>query len=177
MEVSTHEGTAVIRSIEDFTTLWKQESAETQKVLDAITDASLSQPVTNDHRTLGRVAWHITGTVKEMMERTGLHVEGPEEHASVPSLAKAIAQTYAKSSQSLLDEVRKHWTDATLAQKDEMYGEQWTRATTLQVLVLHQVHHRGQATVLMRQAGLKVPGIYGPAKEDWAKWQMEPPAI
>jgi uncharacterized damage-inducible protein DinB len=174
---STREEPAVIRSIEDFTALWKQESAETLKVLDAITDASLSQPVTSDHRTLGRIAWHITGTLKEMMDRTGLHVEGPGEHAGVPSSAKVIAQTYAQSSQSLLDEIGKHWTDASLAQKDEMYGEQWTRATTLQVLVLHQVHHRGQATVLMRQAGLRVPGVYGPAKEDWAQWKMQPPAI
>ena len=117
----------MIRSIEDFTTLWKHESAETQRVLDTITDASLSQPVTNDHRTLGRVAWHITGTAKEMMDRTGLHVAGPDEHAPVPSSAKAIAQAYAKSSKSLLDEIAKHWTDATLAQKDEMYGEQWAR--------------------------------------------------
>lgn len=167
----------MIHSIEDFTTLWKQESAETQKVLDAITDGSLAQPVTNDHRTLGRIAWHITGTVREMMERTGLHVEGPDEHAPVPASARVIAQTYAKSAKSLLEQVAKQWTDASLTVKDEMYGEQWARGTTLQVLILHQVHHRGQATVLMRQAGLRVPGVYGPAKEDWAQWKMEPPAI
>jgi len=59
----------VIRTIDDFATLWKQESAETQKVLDAITDASLSQPISDDHRTLGRIAWHIAGTIKEMMDR------------------------------------------------------------------------------------------------------------
>lgn len=167
----------MIRTIDDFVTLWKQESAETQRVLDAITDASLSRPVSDDHRTLGRIAWHIAGTVKEMMDRTGLHVEGPAEHAPVPGSAKAIQQAYATSSKSLLEEIAKHWTDASLARKDEMYGEQWTRGTTLRILVLHQVHHRGQATVLMRQAGLRVPGVYGPAREDWAQWQMQPPAI
>jgi uncharacterized damage-inducible protein DinB len=26
---------------------------------------------------------------------------------------------------------------------------------------------RGQLTVLMRQADLKVPGVYGPSKEEW----------
>jgi uncharacterized damage-inducible protein DinB len=167
----------MLRTSADFTALWKHESGETQKVLDTLTDASLAQSVANDHRTLGRVAWHITGSIKEMMEKTGLHVQGPAENAPVPSSAKTIAQTYAKSSQSLLDEIRKHWTDASLAQKDSMYGEEWARGTTLQVLVLHQVHHRGQATVLMRQAGLRVPGVYGPAREDWAAMHMEPPAI
>jgi uncharacterized damage-inducible protein DinB len=32
-------------------------------------------------------------------------------------------------------------------------------------------------TVLMRQAGLAVPGMYGPAREDWAKYGMAAPAI
>ena len=30
-------------------------------------------------------------------------------------------------------------------------------------------------TVLMRQAGLTVPGVYGPAKEEWAVAGMEAP--
>ena len=54
----------------------------------------------------------------------------------------------------------------------EMYGSRWTRAGVLQSLVRHQIHHRGQATVLMRQAGLAVPGVYGPAREEWAKMGM-----
>jgi uncharacterized damage-inducible protein DinB len=32
-------------------------------------------------------------------------------------------------------------------------------------------------TVLMRQAGLRVPGMYGPAQEDWAQWNMRPPIV
>ena len=40
-------------------------------------------------------------------------------------------------------------------------------------LINHQNHHRGQMTVLMRQAGLTVPGVYGPAKEEWATAGME----
>jgi uncharacterized damage-inducible protein DinB len=53
-----------------------------------------------------------------------------------------------------------------------MYGEKWTRGFTLYVLIAHQSHHRGQMTVLMRQAGLKVPGVCGPSKEEWAAYGM-----
>jgi uncharacterized damage-inducible protein DinB len=49
-----------------------------------------------------------------------------------------------------------------------MYGEMWSRGTVLSILVRHEAHHRAQLTVLMRQAGLAVPGCYGPAKEEWA---------
>jgi len=41
---------------------------------------------------------------------------------------------------------------------------------------VHELHHRGQLTVLMRQAGLVVPGIFGPAQEEWTRYGMEPPA-
>jgi uncharacterized damage-inducible protein DinB len=167
----------MFRSLNDFYTVWNDESAVTQKVLAALTDASLSQAVSNDHRTLGRMAWHIAQTVPEMMTRTGLTVEGAEEHAPVPKAAKEIADAYARSAVSLPAQIRAKWSDASLDETDEMYGEKWTRSFTLRVLVLHQVHHRGQMSVLMRQAGVRVPSMYGPTKEEWAQWNMQPPAV
>jgi len=53
-----------------------------------------------------------------------------------------------------------------------MYGEMWNRGTTLGVIITHQIHHRAQLTVVMRLLGLKVPGIYGPAKEEWKNFGM-----
>ena len=44
-------------------------------------------------------------------------------------------------------------------------------------LFLHQIHHRGQMTVLMRQAGLEVPGVYGPSRPEWAHYGMPEPLI
>jgi hypothetical protein len=55
----------------------------------------------------------------------------------------------------------------------DMYGDTWTRGMVLEALIRHEAHHRGQMTVLMRQAGLVVPGCYGPAREEWAQWGME----
>jgi uncharacterized damage-inducible protein DinB len=60
-------------------------------------------------------------------------------------------------------------------QEDDMYGEMWKRGFTLYNLITHQIHHRGQMTVLMRQSGLKVPGFYGPSFEEWAQYGMEAP--
>ena len=37
----------------------------------------------------------------------------------------------------------------------------------------HQTHHRDQMTVLMRLQDIKVPGVYGPSKEEWAQYGME----
>jgi uncharacterized damage-inducible protein DinB len=129
------------------------------------------------HRTLGRLAWHITTSVGEMMSRTGLKVSGPAEDAPVPPTAAAIQAGYDEAARSLLGEMRAKWTDASLKIEDDMYGQKWARALSLSILVAHQTHHRAQMTVLMRQAGLKVPGVYGPAKEEWAAMGMQPPVV
>ena len=167
----------MIRSITDFEMLWPQELEATQKIFKHLTDKSLAQAITPRNRTLGRLAWHIVTTIPEMMLRTGLSLDGVSADAPLPSSAKTIFTSYNGVAVSLLDEVKKHWTDATLSQKDEMYGQIWTRGKTLAVLIHHQIHHRGQMIVLMRQAGLNVPGIYGPAREEWAQWGMTEPEV
>jgi uncharacterized damage-inducible protein DinB len=158
----------VITSIAEFEGIWTRESDATRKVFAELTDRSLGQAVSKDHRTLGRLAWHLTLSVPEMMNRTGLKVTGPAEDAPVPPTADAIRAGYDQAARSLLAEMKAKWSDASLKVEDDMYGMKWTRDMTLSALVYHQVHHRGQMTVLMRQAGLKVPGVYGPSREEWA---------
>ena len=166
----------MIRSIDDFVAVWTQEAASTKKLFDVLSDGTLKQAVTGEHRDIGRLAWHITTTIREMMERTGLDVEGPDPDAPVPRNAAEIAKAYQHSAESLVHALGA-WTDKMLDVEDDMYGEKWRRGLTLQILILHQTHHRGQLTVLMRQAGLAIPGMYGPTKDDWAKYGMPVPAI
>lgn len=167
----------MFRTIADFKDTWHGESQATLKLLRLLSDASLAQPVSPEGRTLGRLAWHVTLSVGEMMSRTGLSLDGPAEDAPVPAQAGAIAEAYERAARSLANAVDRAWTDETLEAEDDMYGQKWTRGRTLSVLVLHQAHHRGQMTVLMRQAGLVVPGICGPAREEWAAFGMPAPEV
>jgi len=167
----------MINTIQDFDREWGYERQATLKLMRSLTDASLSQGVAHDHRTLGRLAWHITTSVREMMERVGFQLRGPGPEDPVPASAGTIADAYEQVSASVQEAVKRDWTDATLAAEDEMYGEKWSRGFTLEVLLNHQIHHRGQMTVLMRQAGLPVFGAYGPALEEWATIGMEPPEV
>jgi uncharacterized damage-inducible protein DinB len=163
--------------IEDFLHNWEYEAANTSKVIGTLTDASLSQAVAPGHRTLGRLAWHLAQSIPEMMSQTGLSVTGVDAGAPVPGNAATILKAYDDASSSLAREIKKSWNDGTLEIEDNMYGEKWKRGLTLTALVMHQAHHRGQMTVLMRQAGLKVPGIYGPAMEDWAAYGQPAPEV
>jgi len=167
----------MIRKIEDFTSGWKLESEKTEKLLQALTDESLAAAVSEGHRTIGRIAWHIAQTIPEMGGRTGLKLDGPGEKDPVPTCAAEIVKAYHSAAQSLLEQVSANWQDETLQVEDDLYGMTWKRGLTVAALINHEVHHRGQLTVLMRQAGLKVTGIYGPAKEEWDAYNMPAPEI
>lgn len=167
----------MFRRIEDFLRNWEYEAASTSKIIGEMTEAARSQAVAPGHRTLDRLAWHLTQSIPEMMSQTGLSVTGVDPHAPVPGSIAEIKQAYDAASASLAEAVKTKWNDATLEIEDKMYGESWQRGVTLTALLMHQAHHRGQMTVLMRQAGLKVPGVYGPAMEDWAAYGQPAPLV
>ncbi len=161
-------------TIQDFLFVWAQEFEGTQKVLKHVTTESMKQAIVPGGRTLGRLAWHVTVSIPEVMNRTGLAISGPDPEAPIPATAKEIFDAYNCAAEELIEQIRKTWTDADLEKEDNMYGEMWKRKVTLTSLVFHQIHHRAQIEVLMRQAGLRVPGLYGPSKEEWAAMGMTP---
>ena len=161
----------MFRKVEDFLGSWAYETEATLKVFKQLTDASLNQEVDPEGRSLGRIAWHIVQTLPEMGGRTGLAISGPAEEDPVPA-AEEITAGFEDAANSLAQEIRTAWGDGDLDVEDDMYGESWPRGKTLAALMNHQTHHRGQMTVLMRQAGLPVPGVYGPSREEWAAYGM-----
>jgi uncharacterized damage-inducible protein DinB len=163
----------MFRKIEDFQKVWTHETEATLKLLRALTDASLPQPVAPGGRTLGFLAWHCVISLSDMMRHAQLPVSGLAPDAAPPPLADLIRE-YEACAAALAAELPKRWTDAMLLEKIPMYGEEWARGWALFLLVVHQAHHRGQMTVLMRQAGLKVAGVYGPAREEWAAMNLPP---
>ena len=164
----------MLRTIPDFLQAWSRESAITEKLLRQLTQESLAQPVDPGGRTLGRIAWHLTVSLGDLMHRLGLAIDCPTEEGDVPALP-VIRDTYRRAASSIAELVRDRWSEAELTREFDMFGERWTGAESLEMMLRHEIHHRGQMTILMRQAGLTVPGVYGPAREDWAQWGMAAP--
>lgn len=165
----------MFRSLADFSVQWTMETANTLRILHGLTDASLAQRVTPESRTLGKLAWHLVETLHEMLPTAGIVFEhGTFDPHVVPSSAEAIATAYAADAARLGEAIASQWTDSDLPGEIPMYGMSWARGFVLQVLLMHQAHHRGQITILMRQAGLVVPGVCGPSKEEWAAMGLPP---
>jgi uncharacterized damage-inducible protein DinB len=165
----------VYRKVEDFLNVWEYESQMTLKMFANLTDESLLQKAVPEGRAMGMLAWHIVLSVGEMMSKAGLKPDCPAEDAAVPKSAKEIYNTYKKASESVVSQIKSEWTDATLEEEDNLYGELWKKGATIHALITHQAHHRGQLTVYMRIAGLSVPGAYGPSREEWATFGMTAP--
>lgn len=166
----------MFRTVADFIEVWRVESESTLKLLRELTDASLAQRASPDTRTLGGLAWHVSCALGEMMTTAGLPLSHlVTEAAPAPESAAAIAEAYETGAKAVSDAVQTGWVDAQLDEAIPMYGEQWKRGFVLAILIGHQAHHRGQMTVLMRMAGLKVAGMYGPSREEWAAYGMTAP--
>lgn len=155
------------RKIKDFQNVWDYEASETLKIFNDLTNESLNQKVTETGRSLGFLAWHIVTTIKELFGHAGIEIDGADPETETPKTVAEIVAGFEKAVKSLNEELPKNWSDENLTDKIQMYGETWTKGFTLTCFLMHAAHHRGQMTILMRQAGLKVHGVYGPAKEEW----------
>ncbi len=160
-------------SIKQFLDVWESETASTLSIFNNLTDESLSKDLVHEHRTIDRNVNHIIICAAGIPLEATLPVEdySTEKHHTKGSIIDA----YKKATDSVKVAAAK-WTDETLQEDTPMYGETWKKGFALWVTVTHQIHHRGQLTVLMRLAGLKVPGVYGPSKEEWEAMPFLPPA-
>jgi Uncharacterized protein conserved in bacteria len=164
------------QSVQAFMEDWKFEAAKTKSVLESLTDASLSYQSVTNQRSIGRVAWHTVTSVYEFMAPTGADLGVSLNLNQVPDTAAAIPETYTRLCDAGMSIVSQ-WDDSFLQETRNYWGEEWTIGFAMLSMIKHEIHHRGQLTALMRQAGIKPPVVYGPAQEDWASFGMEAPVV
>ncbi len=89
------ESAAVYTTVNGFLNDWNQEASLTLQVLDKLTDASLSQAVSDAQpRTLGEIAWHIVQSVGFFLNEIGLQRRSrrPKELPRRPSRRRTVGQ-------------------------------------------------------------------------------------
>lgn len=151
------------RATEDFVQDWAASAAGTLAVMNSITDETMATAIVEGHSTLGWLAWHLTSTAGFFGQLAGLQIPGVEQRdtpahiADIISKYEEINEAYAREAVKLSDE--------QMVEEIEAFGRKMPRGKFLRLLVDHQTHHRGQMTVLLRQAGLPVPGVLGPTRE------------
>jgi len=159
--------------INDFIEDWKVESESTIKIYSNISDEVMSNKDHENIRSLEKLAWHITQTLTELPKSCGITENDALENMEIPKSISEIISLYKLHSAKLIEVIQNKWTDNDLTKELKVYGQEWEARNILSMLVKHQIHHRAQMTVLMRMYDVKVPGIYGPSKEEWTQYGMD----
>ena len=152
------------RQVDDFLNEWSASAQGTIQVLKALTDDKLEQSIVEGHSTLGWLGWHLVGAAGYFSFLAGLKVPMTRQEDPIPSTAAEIVAAYEKVAKGVSEAVAK-LSNEDLLEVVTGFKAPMPKGAVLRVLIDHQTHHRGQMTVLLRQAGLPVPGVMGPTKE------------
>jgi len=152
------------RNIEDFIEDWNASSNGTLQVIKAMTDEKMDQSIVEGHSSLGWLAWHLVGSTGFFGGVVGMNIPAPGHGESVPSNVADIVARYEQVAQAVREQASQ-LSEAQLVEEIQSFAGPSTRGKLLRSFIDHQNHHRGQMTVLLRQAGLTVPGVMGPTKE------------
>ncbi|MEK4231041.1 DinB family protein [Solibacillus sp. FSL H8-0538] len=152
------------RTVEDFLEDWQVSSAGTLNVIKAITNEKIDFAIVDDHNSLGWLAWHLVGAGGAFGHFAGLQIPAPGSDMAMPTDMTEIVEAYEMVIAAYNKEAST-LTDEMLLEEVAGFGGPTSRGKLLRAFIDHQTHHRGQMTVLLRQAGLTVPPIMGPTKE------------
>jgi uncharacterized damage-inducible protein DinB len=146
---------------------WEHEHASTVRCIAAAPDARLDLKPHEKSMSLHRLCWHIPEAERFFVVRClGLEPPGPDPvpKDAPPATVAGIVEAFERSHASLVAAVRAR-DEAWLAEVVEFFGMHLPRARVADVMIRHEIHHRGQLSVYLRLAGARVPGVYGPSAD------------
>jgi uncharacterized damage-inducible protein DinB len=157
--------------VQDFLDDYKWESESTKKVLRALTPESLSQcKALGDDTSICSLAKHLAEAPVYILNQGGLELAMPQ-YGETPTVQE-LADRYDEVLAAVFEKVGQ-WKDEELPEPKNFFGMDWPKGLALSITMHHEIHHRGQVTAMMRQAGVTVPGIYGPNREESAEFRKK----
>lgn len=152
------------RVAEDFVKDWAISSKAALNVMKAIPNDKMEVAIVEGHNSLGWLAWHLVSVAGAFGHFAGLQIPAPGPDMPQPETMEEIAEKYEQVREAYKKEVAT-LTNEQLEEEVSAFGGTMKRGELLSKVITHQTHHVGQMTVLLRQAGLKVPPVMGPTKE------------
>jgi uncharacterized damage-inducible protein DinB len=153
-------------SKQDLIKLLNKEFATTSKVLRAFPSASKDFKPHDRSSDVTRLA----STFVFEMYLAQIHLLGTQLDRSVfktykPDSMDALIGDFEKETSALLRGLEQ-LSESDLGRTVEFAGAKFAADEFMLMMLLDQIHHRGQMTVYIRLAGGKVPSVYGPSADD-----------
>ena len=163
--------------LQTFLSVWDEEAKKTEAMIRALPQGQYDFRPDAGGRSLGELAWHLaevdafmTYGIERGVFEMGAKPPGLERPRTIAELAPGFQRIHADA----VERVRK-LSAADLGR--ELMFFTGTPVTIRQILwtmlLHHQIHHRGQLSVLCRLAGGVAPAPYGPNREEMAKFRQK----
>jgi uncharacterized damage-inducible protein DinB len=159
--------------LQTFLDLWDAEAKKTLGLLRALPAGQYDFRPDPGGRSLGELAWHlaeadahVTFGIEQGRFERGTKPPGIERPRSVDALAPGYEHVHADAATRVrrlgledLGRTLTYFDGKTRSVRDLLWS----------AMLFHNIHHRGQLSVLCRLAGGTAPGMYGPNREEMAR--------
>lgn len=159
-------------NLNDFISAYAHEGQTTVRVLEALSDDKLGHEKAAGDTSIAELAWHIASAPSYMLKHEGIDIDfsyAPPEGVTVAQ----IVEEYKRIHGAALEGAKAKLGEAEMTRSATWFGYELPLGVWMNMIPNHEVHHRGQLTAMMRNAGLKVPGCYGPNKEEFEVMMAE----
>lgn len=158
--------------LEQFLQAFDHESKNTRRMIEALPKDKYDFRPDPHGRSLGELAWHlaeIEAYLTEGVERGAVDFSRKPQNTERPREVAALATGYQRVHDDAVARVKKLQAADLDREIGFPMGAMQTRLLLWSALLNHQIHHRGQLTLMCRLAGGTCPGLYGPNREEMAE--------
>jgi uncharacterized damage-inducible protein DinB len=155
-----------------FLSTWDREAESTARVLRALPTSQYDFRPDATGRSLGELAWHLAESDAYMsygIEAGGFAMDMKPPNIERPRTVEQLAPGFELIHREAVARIRKlkpedldrsivFFTGQPMAIRDILWG----------AIIYHEIHHRGQLSLMCRLAGGVTPGVYGPNREEMA---------
>jgi uncharacterized damage-inducible protein DinB len=159
------------QELETLIRVWDTEAAKTVELLRALPRGQYDFRPDPGGRSIGEMAWHLAEG--DAYNSLGVAEGGFSPTMSPPGMARpkeieALAPGYERIHREAVARVRNLKPAHFDRMIDFFDGTKMSGTAILWSAVFHNIHHRGQLSLMCRLAGGVSPGMYGPNREETA---------
>jgi len=160
-----------VEELKRFRAVWEMEAQLTAHLLEALPVDQYDFRPDAGGRSLGEMAWHlaeIEGHIAFGITKGAVTFQEAPPNLKRPREVRLLAAGYRQVHQEAVDRLGA-LTEADFDRELPFVDQRMPIRDILGgAMLMHQVHHRGQLSLLCRLAGGTPPGIYGPNREEMA---------
>jgi uncharacterized damage-inducible protein DinB len=160
---------ASTNEIDRFRTVWNMEAEKTLRLLEALPQSQYDFRPDPKGRSMGELAWHLSeieGYISLGITKGNITFQDAPPNIQRPREVRLLAPGYRRIHEEAVARLG-GITDDQLDQQIQFVGQPHAiRDVLWGTILMHQIHHRGQLSLMCRLAGAAPPAIYGPNREE-----------